>query len=348
MLDGITPQERSSLHLNLLFTDLNATEHPSWHAPWLRSVMDSVWSYSSHENAISPEMRFWLKNITQATKVHTHLQIKATMDYTMALQQCLDATHAPYIAVFEGDILVAPGWVAPTLRALKSADELMRRNVRSWSAKTRKAHDWIDVRLFNQERSTGWSSKRIGGNNEFAIALGVDLALLVVFVLFRRKHPYLQRYLDSPTLLVLCLLVVPMSIVSFFQAGKASLLPPGPGLVVENFGCCSQALIFNRRHVAGLIEYLRGFALKEAMGAEHQGYDMRTRDYAWSNGLDRLALYPVQVQHLGIKSAVGTTSNEAQSVWSMAYEDLKPGELKARHDRAMGELYGPNWGMLQE
>ncbi|EMT68126.1 hypothetical protein FOC4_g10012534 [Fusarium odoratissimum] len=58
-------------------------------------------------------------------------------------------------------------------------------------------------------------------------------------------------------------------------------------------------------------------------------------EIASSNGLDRYALYPVQAQHIGIDSARKTTKDEAQAIWSMAFENQNPRILKKEHSKLL-------------
>lgn len=262
------------------------------------------------------------------------------MDYALVLQRCLDKTDAPYIAAFEDDTLIARGWVAPTIFAMNKVDDFVRRNSR-FVRTSSDTVDWLDVRLFNQERSTGWASRRIGDNHEYHIILSLDILFLALFFLFRRRRSaVLQRYTDNWTMALVCLLVLPAIVILFFQSGKASLLRPWPGLTIENFGCCSQALVFNRRQVPALIEHLRASLEAQSRGLEDVQYDMRTRDFARNAGLERLALYPMQVQHIGTHSVAGSAAAEAQAVWSIAFEDLDPARLARKHDKAVEKLYG--------
>uniref|UniRef100_A0A0D2XUI0 Uncharacterized protein n=1 Tax=Fusarium oxysporum (strain Fo5176) TaxID=660025 RepID=A0A0D2XUI0_FUSOF len=54
-------------------------------------------------------------------------------------------------------------------------------------------------------------------------------------------------------------------------------------------------------------------------------------EIASSNGLDRYALYPVQAQHIARK----TTKDEAQAIWSMAFENQNPIILKKEHSKLL-------------
>ncbi|OAX83801.1 hypothetical protein ACJ72_01838 [Emergomyces africanus] len=64
------------------------------------------------------------------------------------------------------------------------------------------------------------------------------------------------------------------------------MLPPSPGAFQELFGGCSQAMIFPRERVLGLIEFLE----KKGKGQ----VDLLLKDLANGEGFDTYALYPVQ------------------------------------------------------
>lgn len=321
LLANLTVAERKSMRLAALFADSNPAQNPVFSQAWLDGMLDDLFTYSSA--ALSDGERTHLRDLEE----HGGLGEKGILDYSLVLKRCLDTTTAPYIAVFEDDILMADGWLARLMYGLHDAEELMQRS-------TGDASSWLDLRLFNQERSTGWASRRIGGNNEAQIAFGAALCLTLVFLLARRALPSSRKALTPGVLVVLCLLVVPAFVVLFFQCGKASVLPPAAGVREENFGCCSQAMVFNRKHVPGLIEYLR----------EHRSgptrYDMLTRDYARESGLRRLSMYPMMAQHVGIESATRTSSEEAQAVWSMAFESLDAARLAREHNAMAEEIFG--------
>jgi len=174
---------------------------------------------------------------------------------------------------------------------------------------------WLYLRLFNQERSIGWSGTRPLSNNEPLLILLISPSVLLALLLLRRYSRYLPlplsysrllRSLLTPGVLaVISLLLIPTIIVLFFASGKASLVGHGAGVYDEPFGCCSQALVFNRARVPGLVGYLReNYAARPdlpsaARRKEVGKYDMMTRDYARGYGLTRWSLYPVVVQHVG-------------------------------------------------
>jgi GR25 family glycosyltransferase involved in LPS biosynthesis len=204
---------------------------------------------------------------------------KGVYDYMHALQRCYD-TGAPYIGMFEDDILLANGWMVRTLRSLSQIP-----------AVDDGEHPWLFVRLFNQERSTGWASHRIGDNNEAWIILGIALGVAVPAFLARRRWHFARTHIDPETLAVVVLVLVPALVILFFQSGKASLLPPRPGVFDEPFGCCSQAMVFPRTQVPLLLDFL---------GEKRKGQiDLMLDQLAQETGLTRYAAYPVQAQHIG-------------------------------------------------
>ena len=245
---------------------------------------------------------------------------KGVLDYTYGLRHCYDK-GTPYILMFEGDVIIADGWFVKTMQALDDAQQKLKKS----------AQQWLYLRLFNQERSTGWGSRRIGGNNEHWITLAIVAVILCVATLSRGRGSSSTLSVDSWTLLLICILIVPSFVILFFQAGKASLLPPRPGVFEQGYGCCSQALLFPREQVPLLIDYLQD--------RDHGQVDLMINRHARNQDLSRLSLYPVQVQHVGIESVRGTKKDEAQAVWSMAFEDKNPAELRREHDGLVNLIY---------
>ncbi|KAF4501578.1 integral membrane [Fusarium agapanthi] len=238
-------------------------------------------------------------------------QEKGVFDYTYALERCY-ATGALYIGMFEDDIILAEGWF---MRILQGLSEICD------------SSNWLFMRLFNQERSTGWSSREIGGNNEFLIILGIDIGTAASVWFVRRHWRGSRKYLDMETLAVTAFILVPGLIVLLYQSGKASLFPPSPGVFKEPFGCCSQAMIFPRAQVPLVID-----SLKER---KEEQIDLMLDEIASSNGLDRYALYPVLAHYIGIDSARKTAKDEAQAIWIMAFENHNPRTLKKEQNKLL-------------
>lgn len=332
MLHGLTPQERADLYLSVIVAETDPTKHPSWHHDWVFNAVDNITSYH-----VSEEVEGFLREMEEKGD----FLVKGVYDYIYALEQCYE-TGTPYIGIFEDDIMLADGWLIRTLKGLQNIPP---------------PHDesgsWLFMRLFNQERSTGWAHRHIGGNNEHWIALGIGLTITIGGLLARSCSRSARTRLNLSTIFVVALILNPAMVVLFYQSGKASLLPPSPGVFAEGFGCCSQAMIFPRAQVPPLMEFLR----KERQGQ----VDLLLKKRAKQTGLTRYSLYPVQAQHIGrlsgtlcifseavadqsdvigIDSARKTDKDEAQAIWSMAYEDLDPGVLERTHLQMVQEYYG--------
>lgn len=229
---------------------------------------------------------------------------KGVFDYVYGLQHCLNTTMSPYIAMFEDDVIFADSWLSYTLSNLAELEKRL----------ATKPQDWLFLRLFNQERSTAWASRTIGGNHEFAIAAAIAIPLIVLVLVLRTRYPILHRYMDNWTLAIVCFIIIPAFIVFFYQAGKASMLPPHPGVRAEPFGCCSQGLIFPRSTAASILDILRERGSGQV--------DLMLNAIARDKGLTRYAQYPVMMQHLGMSTTAG------QDIRSYTFQNRQ--ELRTR------------------
>ncbi|KAL5603057.1 hypothetical protein FOBRF1_010590 [Fusarium oxysporum] len=286
MVHSLVKEERDDLHISVLIAETDPRRHPGWNHQWLNRAADDIFTYDLNDTQTKH-----LNDLEQ----NGRYQEKGVFDYTYALERCY-ATGALYVGMFEDDIILAEGWFMRFLQGLSQISD---------------SGNWLFMRLFNQERSTGWSSREIGGNNEFLIILGIDIGIAASVWFVRRQWRGSRKYLDLETL----------------ASGKASLFPPPPGVFKEPFGCCSQAMVFPRAKVPLLIG-----SLKERREGQ---IDLMLDEIASSNGLDRYALYPVQAQHIGIDSARKTTKDEAQAIWSMAFENQNPKILKKEHSKLL-------------
>lgn len=266
ILHGLSKEERNDLHISILIAETDPRQHPGWNHQWLNHAADDIFTYDVNDTQTKH-----LSDLEQSGKY----QEKGVFDYTYALERCY-ATGALYIGMFEDDIILAEGWFMRILQGLSEISD---------------SGNWLFMRLFNQERSTGWSSREVGGNNEFLIILGIDVGIAASVWLVRRHWRSSRKYLDMETLAVTAFILVPGLIVLLYQSGKASLFPPPPGVFKEPFGCCSQAMVFPRAQVPLVVD-----SLKERKEGQ---IDLMLDEIASSNGLDRYALYPVLAQHIG-------------------------------------------------
>lgn len=307
MLHGLTQGEKADLHVAVLIAQTEPQTHPAWQSTWLRHAVDELFTYN-----ISAEDKAHLAQLEQ-TGAYAE---KGIFDYTYAMQRCYDS-GTPFVGMFEDDILMADGWLVRTLLGLRQIPAV---------------DDWLFMRLFNQERSTGWENTYIGGNKEHWIILGVGLVISTIAAVVRRRWWWARKNVDIESTCVLVLLLIPALVILFFQSGKASMLPPSPGVFDEPYGCCSQAMIFPRAQMPKVIDYLRSKRAGQV--------DLFLDDLAIETGLKRYAMYPVQAQHIGLDSARMTLEKEAQAIWSMAFEDLNPRTLKREHGQMIKDYYG--------
>jgi hypothetical protein len=202
---------------------------------------------------------------------------KVRFDFAYALRHVHRTSASPYIALFEGDIMLADGWIARTISALRGVEK-------------RGDLHWSDMRMFNVENMIGFDSKHPLGNNVPVIILGISAVLFIAFRLLARASRTGREVLTWQFNLVICCITVPAFVILFFRAGKSSMLPPSPGVSIQNWGICSQGMIMPRDVIPGLAA---------AILANHEQPDRTFLAFAQENGYDRLVLNPIQVQHMG-------------------------------------------------
>ncbi|KAI1100702.1 hypothetical protein F4804DRAFT_35929 [Jackrogersella minutella] len=344
-LANMSRAERETVHLKLFFADVPNpdTQHKSYTKLATADIVDEVFTYNSTLPSQQKESKIHELTLFAKDRQNKHaLERKTVYDYAYALDRCLQTTDAPYIAILEGDILLADGWAARTLRNLQIIEEMMkdprRHDPKKGEIEPGVPNTWLYLRLFNQERSYGWSGgPGFKSNNVHIISVAVAIPLLLILLLARRQLPrHLGRHLDGWTLLVVCGVAVPLLIWLFYASGKAALIGAPPGVHEEWFGCCNQALVYNREHAKGLANYMMTASRRESPGRS----DMLPKQFAWDHGLARISAYPMLAQHAGRVSAIDTSNDEAKRVWSMAFEDFKPNKLARDHVRDVRDLFG--------
>ena len=68
-------------------------------------------------------------------------------------------------------------------------------------------------------------------------------------------------------------------------------------------------------------------------------------EYADINGLDRYALFPQAVQHVGLQSSRDNLAINSQSTWAFYFETNDPAKLKKEHERSIKQ--GLPWAELR-
>lgn len=272
MLAGLTREEREDLDLRVFWANTSPVLHPLWNSTLLNLIDQSI----SAKEVVTEDQFKQLQQLETDRAFHQ----KTSLDFSYALKDCHEHSDSPYIALFEDDVLLAEGWLARSRVALRAISDRVKEQESSW----------LDMRLFNEERSIGWESRDMLGNHVPMIALGLAF-LFVGFVSALQKFTKVV-IMRSSTLIFASCVSIPIATIVFFQAGKTSLLPSQQGVSIQNWGPCTQGLIMPRAQVMGLVNELSAAAsLKPA--------DIIVMDYASKKGLNRWVLNPIQIQHIG-------------------------------------------------
>lgn len=247
-------------------------------------------------------------------------------DYTYVLNHCLEETTAPYIAVFEDDIIFAEGWLSKTVTALG--------NLRQQSK------SWLYLRLFYTETSLGWDASVDYWYGHLPLTFVLAMAFGLSGLLFLRTiYKPARRHIDNSSLTVVTLVTIPAFTALVFMIGKYSLFPLQGVERMDVHGCCTQALVFPRIQVPDLINFLR---------ERREGQtDSLIEEYADKTPLERYALAPQVVQHVGLISSRNNLEVNTKSTWAFWFEASDADALRKEHDelarwgiwRASGDGY---------
>ena len=223
------------------------------------------------------------------------------------------ATSAPYIAIFEDDIIFARHWLRRTLHALTTLSTTpppLARSILPSDAHT--PLPWLYLRLFYTETSLMWQPTDFWyAHLPLALLLTSTLSLAALLAL-RRLLPQTRPHLDAPALAVLAALTLPAFTALLYMIGPYSLRPLRGVVKMNRYGCCTQGLVFPRDAVPPLLRYL------EERG--HGQTDSLIEEFADRDGWDRFALAPQVLQHVGLVSSRGNEVVNARSTWAFGFE----------------------------
>lgn len=180
-----------------------------------------------------------------------------------------------------------------------------------------RGHEWLYLRLFYTEKLLGWNSEE--WLRYFGCSILAFMVTATILVTSRNYSRWLRKHLSNISMMVICCFCLPATILLYFVAGRGSMQPPPPGLHrMEQFGCCSQGLIFPRLIVPRAMD-----TIKHATNP-HYYVDMTLERWTNSEGLPRFALVPPLLQHVGLKSSKGSKFDEgANSIWNFAFENYE-------------------------
>ncbi|PYH99910.1 integral membrane protein [Aspergillus ellipticus CBS 707.79] len=308
ILDTLTPEQRAALTVQVLFALSDPSDHPDYNQTWLTNVVDRVLTYDDLADAPG-----WIILNLEKKK---NIKKKSLIDYRLGLQACYDMTDAPWIIMLEDDVVAQRNWYEHTMRSVQRIEDWHRADA---------IKDWLYVRLFYTEKFLGWNSEHWPIYLAWSVLVVSVCASAAIYI--RRTVRPAQGILTNSFLLVLCGFYVPLLIGLFFLTGRITWFPLQDGVHLMNtHGCCSQALLFNRENIPALLGYLEHMEDVVPTKAVDSVIEM----LATRADLDRLAISPSQMQHVGAasyKEKKKTWKWEgpyrvkgAHGVWSMGFE----------------------------
>jgi hypothetical protein len=326
MLEGLSVQERDSLHLYTLFADTDPSKHPSWRQPWLGRLLDGFESYNTTEEN--------MKRMKEAEENHDY-HVKGLFDYRYALEKCLSDTAAPYIAIFEDDVIFAEGWMARTLRAL--SDIKRGKPIRTTTGTPISPADrWLYLRLFFTETALRWRHEDFWFRHLPALVFLASCSGAAMLFCVRHQCARSRDHLTKTSIAVVCIVTIPAFIVLSFMVGKYGLFPLRGVVEMNSHGCCSQGMIYPRSEARPLLRFLaeRGKGQTDTM----------VEEYADEQRLNRLALAPQVLQHVGRHSSRDNDGVTTKSTWAFWFETNDRLALEKGHRQ---DLKGIAWSALR-
>ncbi|KAK3312653.1 hypothetical protein B0H66DRAFT_524053 [Apodospora peruviana] len=346
MLVGLSPRQRAAVDVRILFADADPISNMSSQYPWLPALVDH---YASYENLSAADTA----ELFRLQEAHD-FQRKGVLDFLYLLEECYNDTTAPYIGVFEDDIIFAGDWFARTLLALQHLTN---------TTDNTGTNGWLYLRLFNSETFLLWNPNKDWVFDHIWITLVLVIFSSATFLLIVRCSVHPCGRLETSTIVALSVVVIPGFTVLAFMAGKYNLpmyslrgggvldyhrklLELGglnknsSGVVpMDTRGCCSQALVFDRRRVPELAAYLRNRGRGQT--------DLMMEEYCDRPGgfLYRFAHGEQAVQHVGVVSSRGGSSNGARSVWAFYFEENTVDEIARQKASALERM---DWDVFKK
>ena len=201
------------------------------------------------------------------------------------------------------------------MKALKSLSEMQQQS-----------GSWLYLRLFYTETSLGWQAADDFWYGHMLLTFSLIMGGTLLLLSFAKRicRP-LRRQLDMTATTILVFVTAPAFTALVFMMGKYNINPLKGVERMDKHGCCTQALIFPRSQVQGLI----GFLIERGSGQT----DSLIEEYADSQGYERYAHAPQVVQHVGLVSSRDNLAVNTRSTWAFWFESQDPLELEAEHKK---------------
>lgn len=299
VLDGMNETERASLHFIFFIAHTDPHVHPIFGESWTENLPDTLLAYDHSDEKQIQQIQEWERS-------GNHRE-KGFYDYIYLLKAC-EKTGAPYIAMLEGDVLAVPGWLGRSIAAAEQVDG----QAGSTTSKNGKP-SWLYIRMFWTETYLGWNSEEWP---TYTFWSAVVWAVLVAGLLgLRILSPKARGMLPNSAIILLACVCLPLCIILYFAAGRMTVQPPQTGVRrMENYGCCSQGMVFSVQQVPTIID---------AIEKRIEGYmDMLLETLASRERLARWAIFPSLLQHIGGESSKGDPVADARArmIWNFAFE----------------------------
>ncbi|KAK3696413.1 hypothetical protein LTR37_017984 [Vermiconidia calcicola] len=318
VLADLTETERRDIFMMPFIVNPDPMEHQAYNEPWLFPLSDEVLTYAFATDEVKGRLR-------EITVDGSDTRRKALFDYIYLLRACYEK-GTEWVVMLEDDTVAAEGWY---YRTKKGVEHLVARTDYSRT---------VYLRLFYNERLLGWNGEEVWVYTIRVIL--VEVALLAVLVALARYFPPAAGVLTPGTIATICFTIAPMLIVLYFAAGRLTVAGPSRGINrMDSYGCCSQAFVFPRSQVPGLLAWYESNAdgyLDPITHADKTQIDSLTEIYANEKGLTRYALTPSVFQHVGGMSTKPTSitrwgRSNAENIWNFSFEVLEKEDLEKEH-----------------
>ncbi|KAF7589979.1 hypothetical protein BBP40_003470 [Aspergillus hancockii] len=309
LIDGLSKKQRSTISVHVLFALTTPSDHPDYNHPWVTNAIDRVLTYETQNASID-----YLKVLERSNK---YTPEKSLIDYSLSLRSCYEGTDAPYFLMLEDDVVAQRSWYETTTQAIRKIEE--------WTHHGTVNKDWLYLRLFWTEKFLGWNSEN--WREYLAWSIVVTVSVATVGLTCRRMLRPAQEVLSNWFMFVLCFGCVPLVILLYFASGRVTVQQPMKKGIhrMNQHGCCSQALVFPREQVPTIMDYMK----KMEDATKPKPVDTTLERLANEYKIDRLALSPPQMQHVGATSYKEDEEKwrkgeypirGAHGVWSMEFE----------------------------
>jgi hypothetical protein len=227
--------------------------------------------------------------------------------------------------MLEDDVIASHSWLAKTTQSLRQIEKKSAKLSGPYS-------NWFYFRLFWYEPGMQWAKDASSWvpRMYFTIFLGTCVVLSLL-LLTRRYKGSAWWSPDGWTIMVLSFITTPAFIILFFMIGKDAIMPTR-GVFPMRWGCCTQALVFPRNQVPPLAQWIRE--------RDKVSIDVMIERYADEKRLERLAIAPQLMQHVGLVSTRDSKAEELRTIRALQFEDYDAAELKKDHVQLTGPWLG--------